>query len=50
MAGIKGALPTAAEYFAAFNEKLLPNLDKIYKYLYFDEMGEFTLHYTGAHF
>ena len=35
---------------ATGNEKLLPNQDKIYRYLYFDEMGEFTLHYTGAHF
>jgi len=50
MAGIKGALPTAAEYFAAFNEKLLPNREKIYRYLHFDEMGDFALHYTGAHF
>jgi aconitate hydratase 2/2-methylisocitrate dehydratase len=50
MAAIKGALPTAEEYFAVFNEKLLPNQDKLYRYLYFDEMGDFTLHYTGAHF
>jgi aconitate hydratase 2/2-methylisocitrate dehydratase len=50
MAAIKGALPTAAEYFSLFNEKLLPNQEKLYRYLYFDEMGDFTLHYTGAHF
>jgi aconitate hydratase 2/2-methylisocitrate dehydratase len=50
MAAIKGALPTASEYFSLFNEKLLPNQEKLYRYLYFDEMGDFTLHYTGAHF
>ncbi len=50
MAALKGALPTAAEYFAVMNEKIVPRADEIYNYLYFDEMGEFTLHYTGAHF
>ncbi len=50
LAGIKGALPTAAEYFAAFKEKLLPDRDKIYRYLDFAELDDFTLHYTGAHF
>jgi len=31
-------------------EKVEPAGDEIHRYLYFDEMGDFTLHYTGAHF
>jgi aconitate hydratase 2/2-methylisocitrate dehydratase len=50
IAAIKGELPSSAEYFAVIREKLLPEQDKIYRYLYFDEMGDFMLHYTGAHF
>lgn len=45
-----GVLPTVADYFAIVSERLTPERDKIYRYLAFDEMGDFTLHYTGAHF
>ncbi len=50
MAGIKGALPTAAEYFSSYNGKLLSDRERIYRPLDFAEMGDFTLHYTGARF
>jgi len=50
VAAIKGCLPKAEEYLSIVAEKLLPNQDKIYRYLQFDEMGDFTLHYTGARF
>ena len=33
-----GRLPTPAEYFAAYAEKIAPKLDKIYRYLQFDEL------------
>jgi aconitate hydratase 2/2-methylisocitrate dehydratase len=50
VAAIKGQLPTPEEYFSIVREKLISNQEKIYRYLQFDEMGEFTLHYTGAKF
>jgi len=50
VAAVKGQLPTPEEYFSIVKEKLLPNQDKIYRYLQFDEMADFTLHYTGAKF
>jgi hypothetical protein len=31
-------------------EKVEPASGEIHRYLYFDEMGDFTLHYTGARF
>jgi aconitate hydratase 2/2-methylisocitrate dehydratase len=34
-----GRLPTPAEYFAIYNEKVAPKKDAIYKYLQFDEMA-----------
>jgi aconitate hydratase 2/2-methylisocitrate dehydratase len=33
-----GKLPTPAEYFAVYKEKVAPNKDAIYQYLQFDEM------------
>ena len=33
-----GKLPTPDEYLKAYNDKIVPNKDKIYKYLQFDEM------------
>ena len=33
-----GKLPTPAEYFAAYKEKITPNADEIYQYLQFDEL------------
>ncbi len=50
IAALKGELPKVEEYFSIVGKKLVPHQDKIYRYLYFDEMAEFTLHYTGAHF
>ena len=50
VAALKGQLPTVEEYMAVMKEKVEPAGDDIHRFLYFDEMGEFTLHYTGAHF
>jgi aconitate hydratase 2/2-methylisocitrate dehydratase len=36
-----GKLPTVAEYFAAFNAKIAPKSDKVYRYLQFDELAEY---------
>ncbi len=50
VAALKGQLPSVEEYMAVMKEKVEPAGDEIHRYLYFDEMGDFTLHYTGAHF
>ncbi|MEW5900841.1 MAG: bifunctional aconitate hydratase 2/2-methylisocitrate dehydratase [Acidobacteriota bacterium] len=50
VAAVKGELPTPEEYLSAVQEKLIPNQDKIYRYLQFDELGDFALHYAGARF
>ncbi|MBM3298217.1 MAG: aconitate hydratase B, partial [Candidatus Aminicenantes bacterium] len=50
IAALKGVLPGPEEYFSVVRQKLEPHQAEVYRYLYFDEMGEFTLHYTGAHF
>jgi aconitate hydratase 2/2-methylisocitrate dehydratase len=36
-----GKLPTPAEYFAAYNEKIAPKAGQIYRYLQFDELPEY---------
>jgi aconitate hydratase 2 / 2-methylisocitrate dehydratase len=36
-----GRLPTPAEYFAVYAEKIAPKADKIYRYLQFDELEEY---------
>ncbi|HTN51960.1 MAG TPA: bifunctional aconitate hydratase 2/2-methylisocitrate dehydratase [Anaeromyxobacter sp.] len=36
-----GRLPTPAEYLAAYNEKIAPKADKVYRYLQFDELEEY---------
>ncbi len=50
IAALRGKLPTVEEYMAVMKEKVEPASADIHRYLYFDEMGEFSLHYTGAHF
>lgn len=50
IAALRGELPMVEEYLSVVGQKLVPHQDEIYRYLYFDEMAEFTLHYTGAHF
>jgi aconitate hydratase 2/2-methylisocitrate dehydratase len=42
IAALKGVLPTVDDYFSIVREKLIPEHDKIYRYLAFDEMAEFT--------
>jgi aconitate hydratase 2/2-methylisocitrate dehydratase len=36
-----GRLPTKAEYFEAFQQKIAPKADKVYRYLQFDELAEY---------
>jgi len=42
---LKGQLPTVSEYLKIVKEEVLPNSDKIYKYLTFDKMQGFNIHY-----
>jgi aconitate hydratase 2/2-methylisocitrate dehydratase len=37
-----GRLPTKDEYFKAFNEKIAPKADKVYRYLQFDEIAGYA--------
>jgi aconitate hydratase 2/2-methylisocitrate dehydratase len=37
-----GRLPTPEEYFQAFNEKIAPKADKVYRYLQFDELAGYA--------
>jgi aconitate hydratase 2/2-methylisocitrate dehydratase len=37
-----GRLPTADEYFKAYNEKVAPKADKVYRYLQFDELAAYA--------
>ncbi len=50
VAALKGKLPTVEEYMAVMKEKVEPAKAEIHRYLYFDEMGDSALHYTGARF
>jgi len=50
VSALKGKLPTVEEYMAVMKERVEPANAEIHRYLYFDEMGDFSLHYTGAHF
>jgi aconitate hydratase 2/2-methylisocitrate dehydratase len=50
VAALKGRLPTVEEYLAVMREKVEPASAEIHRYLYFDEMDDLTLHYTGARF
>ncbi len=36
-----GRLPTPAEYFAAYQEKIAPRAAQVYRYLQFDELAEY---------
>ncbi|HYS80189.1 MAG TPA: bifunctional aconitate hydratase 2/2-methylisocitrate dehydratase [Anaeromyxobacteraceae bacterium] len=36
-----GRLPTPAEYFAAYQEKIAPRVGQVYRYLQFDELAEY---------
>ncbi len=41
LAASLGRLPTVAEYFEAYNAKIAPKADKVYRYLQFDELPEY---------
>jgi aconitate hydratase 2/2-methylisocitrate dehydratase len=36
-----GRLPTKEEYFKAYNERIVPKADKVYRYLQFDELPDY---------
>ena len=36
-----GRLPTPAEYFQVFQEKIAPKAEKVYRYLQFDELAAY---------
>ncbi len=46
VAALEGRLPTPEKYFSAIAEKIMPMADEIYRYLQFDEMGDFSLDYS----
>jgi len=50
ISALKGRLPSVEEYIAVMKDKVEPSSAEIERPLYFDEMGSFSLHYTGAHF
>ena len=37
-----GKLPTPQEYFAVYKERVAPNVERIYQYLQFDQMEEYS--------
>jgi aconitate hydratase 2/2-methylisocitrate dehydratase len=41
VAAMLGRLPTPAEYFAAYGEKIAPKMAQVYRYLQFDELPEY---------
>jgi aconitate hydratase 2/2-methylisocitrate dehydratase len=43
-----GKLPTPAEYFEAYQSKIAPKLDKVYRYLQFDELAEYAPQKKGG--
>jgi len=46
VAALEGRLPTLAEYLAVMKEKVEPAAADIHRYLYFDEMTDFSLSYA----
>ena len=50
IAALNGKLPTVEEYLTVMKERIEPASADIHRYLYFDEIGDLSLHYTGAHF
>jgi len=47
MAASMGKLPTKEEYFAAYDAKIAPKADKVYRYLQFDELAEYQPQKAG---
>lgn len=45
LAAVRGKLPTVEDYLAVMGAKVLPKANEIYRYLQFDEMGDFSLGY-----
>ncbi len=45
IAALKGKMPTPEEYFSIMAKKVLPNKDEVYRYLLFNELGDFILEY-----
>lgn len=47
IAALEGKLPTVEKYFSLMNDKIIPRAAEIYRYHQFDEVKNFSLHYTG---
>jgi aconitate hydratase 2/2-methylisocitrate dehydratase len=45
IAALTGKMPTPQEYFSIMEKKVLPKKDEVYRYLFFHELGDFTLEY-----
>lgn len=45
VSALEGYLPSPDKYFSVMEEKVLPEAEKVYRYLQFDEMENFTLDY-----
>lgn len=45
ISALSGHLPTPEQYFAVFNERILPNIKKIYRYHQFDQNPNFLMEY-----
>ncbi len=46
---LKGEIPSPEEYLALMKQKILPEADKIYRYLDFMEMKDLPLHYSSQY-
>lgn len=46
VSALEGRLPSPEKYFSVIAERVMPKTDEIYRYLQFDEMGDFSLDYS----
>ncbi len=46
VSALESRLPTPEKYFSIITEKVMPKAEEIYRYLQFDEMGDFSLDYS----
>jgi aconitate hydratase 2/2-methylisocitrate dehydratase len=46
VAALRGRLPAPEDYFAVMRERVEPYSDEIHRYLYFDDMKDFSLSYA----
>jgi aconitate hydratase 2/2-methylisocitrate dehydratase len=46
VSSLEGILPSPEKYFSVIAERVMPKAGEIYRYLQFDEMGDFSLDYS----